>query len=161
MCSLNIACFSFSSVRSCLHEELRNQDYRCICHDERRINVYNGGVPSGYNYQQYKKQQEKKMEPTPVSTSATFNESDRSDLLFCALRTLASDLRSGNSDTETIPTGSLFCKCAAIPGQHELRKNNLLGKAPVVASQRPAQCRELTVPVPVYSRSQMVVVRRE
>lgn len=47
------------------------------------------------------------------------------EVMNISLKTIATDTFLGNSDTAMIPTGSLFCKCAAIPGQHEIRKGNL------------------------------------
>jgi len=39
-----------------------------------------------------------------------------------SINCIIEDVRLGITDAEHIPTGSLFCMCAAIPGTHEIRK---------------------------------------
>jgi hypothetical protein len=43
------------------------------------------------------------------------------DLLHASLLSISEDVRLGPSDTDLIPKGSLFCRCAAVLLGHELR----------------------------------------
>lgn len=60
-----------------------------------------------------------------VVASKTRIIEENSELGDASINCIVEDSKLRNSDTDIVPIGSLFCKCAAIPGKHSLREQRL------------------------------------
>jgi hypothetical protein len=55
------------------------------------------------------------------STEVHLSESESKELIYAAIGSIAEDQAIAEREV-SVPSGNLFCKCAAVPAQHELRK---------------------------------------